>query len=58
MAQIMVECPRCGKPVSTGITIDRRSFNATSLENTVTRCPCCRKSVAWGKPEAYLASKK
>jgi len=55
MPEIMIKCPETGKPVSTGIAMDKASFESTDMsDNTLGKCPACGKDHVWSKEDAFL----
>lgn len=55
MGMVMIKCPTTGKPVPTGIGMDKGSFEGSSLtDNTVASCPHCGADHTWSKSDAYL----
>jgi len=55
MAVVMINCPDTGKPLSTGLSMDRQGFRTSQLSsNTVGPCSHCGKSHTWNKKDAYL----
>jgi len=54
MGFVMIRCPATGRPISTGIAIDRRSFDATPVFYSQTFCPLCRSEHQWFAKEAWV----
>lgn len=56
MPAVMIRCPISGKPIDTGIALNRESFDDpnTVMENNVTSCPYCQQMHTWGKQDAFL----
>jgi len=57
MGKVMIQCPETGRPVGTGITMGRASFEDPTnvLENkTLGNCPACGKDHVWSRPDAFL----
>ncbi len=56
MAMVLIRCPNTNLPVTTGLFMDRASFESATFgdEDTRLRCPSCRQIHAWRKEEAYL----
>lgn len=50
----MIECPETGKPVSTGMAMDKKSFQSSVLKNNTLKCPKCGKKHTWDKKDAFL----
>ena len=54
-AMVMVNCPETGKPVATGISMERASFEPSILNNKVLyNCPVCGRDHFWSKEDAFL----
>ena len=52
---VMITCPNTGKPVPTGIGMNKASWATTTLaDNTVGECPHCGQTHTWSKEDAYL----
>lgn len=52
---ILITCPNTGRPLSTGMVMDRRSFaSSVLLNNSVGPCPHCGQIHSWSKEQAYL----
>jgi endogenous inhibitor of DNA gyrase (YacG/DUF329 family) len=56
MSLIFIKCPQTGRPVSTGIEIDRASFEALPTVGAPVKCPACGATHIWNKHEAWLAA--
>ena len=54
MARIKIKCPSTGKPVDTGMSMDKSTFNTASISGNSFRCPECEKTHTWNKSEAFL----
>jgi hypothetical protein len=58
MGKLMIRCPNTGKPLFTGIAIDRATFeNPTNVfrNNTVGPCPHCGQMHTWSKEDAFVS---
>jgi hypothetical protein len=55
MSMIVIRCPHTGRDVSTGIEIDRTSFDLLPDILVRSNCPDCGMQHAWWKREAKLA---
>ena len=55
MSMLMIQCPRTGQPVSTGIETDPDSFKRIPDVLAFARCPQCGLEHAWWHDEAWLA---
>lgn len=56
MAMVLIRCPETNLPVTTGLFMDRASFESATFrdEDTRLRCAECREIHTWRKEEAYL----
>jgi hypothetical protein len=54
MAAIKIKCPKTGRPISTGMEMDRGTFEATAMVGNDVACPHCRERHRWDKKDAYL----
>ncbi len=56
MAMVLIRCPVTNLPVTTGLFMDRTSFESATLQEDDRRlkCPECREIHVWRKEEAYL----
>lgn len=54
MGIVMVRCPATGRAISTGIQIDRSSFNSTPVFYSQTFCPLCQVEHQWFATEAWV----
>ena len=56
MAMVLIRCSKTDLPVTTGLFMDRASFESATFgdEDTRLRCPLCRQIHAWRKEDAYL----
>ena len=56
MPRIMINCPKTGKPVYTGMSMDEESFEQDSkaFSQTGTPCPECGELHTWRRQEAFL----
>lgn len=53
--RVLINCPRTGRPVSTGLTCTEARFESIQPQkNPIARCPECGDPHAWKKAEAYL----
>jgi endogenous inhibitor of DNA gyrase (YacG/DUF329 family) len=55
MGMVMITCPKTKKPVPTGISMDKASFNSSTLTNNSVGCPHCGSMHVWNKKDAYVA---
>ncbi len=54
MGAISITCPTTGKPVSTGMSIERVSFYRSILTGNSVRCPHCGQTHYWSKSDAIF----
>ena len=56
MPRIMITCPNTGKPIFTGMSMDRYSFEQDNkaFSDTGASCPECGEVHPWQKQDAYL----
>jgi hypothetical protein len=56
MGTVIIICPSTGKPLSTGVAMDRAIFeNPTiTIADTTTHCPHCGVGHTWNKAGATL----
>ena len=54
MGSMMIRCPGTGRPVFTGIEIERTSFNQLPEVEARLRCPLCGGEHVWTKRGAWL----
>jgi len=50
---ISIRCPTTGKPVDTGMSMERESFYR-SVHRQLVRCPRCGAKHIWSKAEAII----
>jgi endogenous inhibitor of DNA gyrase (YacG/DUF329 family) len=55
MPNIMIKCPTTQKPLSTGINMDKRSYESSTLMGNSVDCPYCKRPHTWSKKDSYLA---
>jgi endogenous inhibitor of DNA gyrase (YacG/DUF329 family) len=55
MAQIIITCKNCQKPISTGMAMDEQSFKTATLTQNKVTCPHCQTLNVWDKKDARLA---
>jgi endogenous inhibitor of DNA gyrase (YacG/DUF329 family) len=51
MATLMIKCPVTGKPAPTGMSLDKKAFDSTTLKDNLINCPHCKKMHAWSKKD-------
>jgi hypothetical protein len=56
MAMVLIRCPVTNLPVSTGLFMDRPTFESATIQDDEKRlkCPLCGEIHVWQKEEAYL----
>jgi predicted RNA-binding Zn-ribbon protein involved in translation (DUF1610 family) len=52
---ILIKCPATARAVSTGIEIDRETFNVLPDVGVETKCPACGGKHVWRKGDAWLS---
>jgi hypothetical protein len=55
MPSILIECPKTNREFSTGIIIDKASFDVLRNVPGFARCPHCGQEHQWSKRDAWLA---
>ena len=51
--RVMIQCPRTGEPVPTGISMDAEAFGNVTLKYQL-NCPRCGEPHLWTRKEAFL----
>jgi len=51
---VMINCPRTGTAIPTGIKTDRDSFRSSAVFFARTFCPNCRTAHEWFARDAWL----
>jgi hypothetical protein len=54
MRRLMIECPKTGEPVSTGVSMESDEFDLVEIEGKEFGCPACGETHFWDKPDAFL----
>lgn len=54
MARVMIQCPKTGRAVFTGIAMNAASFESSTLLRNTLRCPACGEDHTWDKKDAHL----
>ncbi|MBW7950058.1 MAG: hypothetical protein H3C55_11995 [Pseudorhodoplanes sp.] len=54
MGIVMINCPNTGRPISTGIDMDRSSFNRSPVFFSRTPCPMYRTTHEWFAKDAWV----
>jgi endogenous inhibitor of DNA gyrase (YacG/DUF329 family) len=59
MPEILINCPKTGKPVRTGFNVpDRATLDSNTYSGNAVTCPHCRGVHTWGNAEAYVSDDK
>ncbi len=53
MGVAMIKCPKTGKFVDAGITLDRATYSAIQMSGNATRCPECGETHVWDKKDVH-----
>jgi len=51
---VLIKCPQTGRAISTGIEVDRRSFQCSAVFFARTHCPICATNHEWFSGEAWV----
>jgi hypothetical protein len=54
MASVMIICPKTGKYVSVGMSMDAASFKTCSFVDNAVTCPACGDTHRWSSEDARL----
>ena len=52
---VLINCPTTGKPVKTGMFMNRQLFRKEVFDNREVKCPHCGKIHVWSKKDSHLA---
>ena len=52
---VMIKCPSTGKPVKTGMSMNKYSFQKALIGAHEVRCPHCGQIHVWSKKDTHLA---
>lgn len=55
MPELLITCPKTGKPVATGFNMDEDALASNSFINNSVECPECGMIHEWNKEDAYFA---
>jgi hypothetical protein len=58
MPRLMIMCPDTKKLIPTGLSMDKHSFDASTLEDNTVRCPACGKDHTWSKSDVVFEDTK
>ena len=51
MGELKIKCPNCGSIIGTGFSMDKQSFESSTLANNSVNCPVCGSMVTWNKED-------
>jgi hypothetical protein len=51
MPALMIKCPKTQKLVATGLTMAKRSFKDSYLNDNSLKCPACGDNHTWNKKD-------
>jgi predicted RNA-binding Zn-ribbon protein involved in translation (DUF1610 family) len=54
MGNIVITCPKTGKTISTGMSMDKASFESATLTDNSVQCPECGQMHVWNKKDAQV----
>jgi len=54
MGELMIRCPKTGKPVSTGIHMERGKFRSMPVFFSTSYCASCGGSHEWFARDAWM----
>ena len=54
----MIRCPDTKKLIPIGLSMDKHSFDASTLEDNTVRCPACGKDHTWSKSDVVFEDTK
>jgi endogenous inhibitor of DNA gyrase (YacG/DUF329 family) len=55
VARVMMKCPETGKPVFTGLSMEKETFKFADFSGaTISPCPACGKAHSWEKEDAFV----
>ena len=58
MPELKIKCPKCGHVTGTGISMDKKSFETSTLLNNTGKCQKCGKMITWSKKDVLPESFK
>ena len=56
MPMLLIKCPKTGKSVATGVTMEKSEFQASPSSNYVFVCSACKSAHNWGKSDVLPES--
>jgi endogenous inhibitor of DNA gyrase (YacG/DUF329 family) len=56
LSKLRVKCQKCKAIIYTGISMDLKSFCASTLKNNTTTCGNCENQVVWDKEDVLAIS--
>jgi len=51
MGELKIKWPTCNSIIGTGISMDKQSFESSTLANNQVNCPVCGSMVTWNKED-------
>lgn len=54
MATIMIKCPKTGRDIPTGFSMDAENFATAVMSGNAIQCPVCHQMHTWDKKDAWL----
>ncbi len=54
MSNVMIRCPQTRRAISTGIKVDRATFQSTPVFFSRTYCSLCRMTHEWFAKDAWI----
>jgi hypothetical protein len=58
MAVVRIKCPRTGRPIPTGMEMDRSAFYSMPVFFSRTLCPICKVHHEWFAMDAWLCEEQ
>ncbi len=56
MGMLMIRCPKTGRPIPTGRTVEPAIFRSAAVFFSRTYCPLCRATHEWFVNDAWIAA--
>jgi hypothetical protein len=56
MVEVLITCPKTGKPVPTGFKMEPDSFDSNQMFDNAFQCPQCSLMHTWSKKDAFLSA--
>jgi hypothetical protein len=54
MGDIKIKCPNTGEAISTGVAMDKTSFESGQISDNTVGCPACGETHTWNKDDAWI----